>query len=43
MTLPLRPFAEAGLEIGDRIRFRADGPGRIMLERIEETAHTLFR
>ena len=36
MTLPFRPFEEAGLEIGDRIRFRADGPGRIVLERIEQ-------
>jgi hypothetical protein len=35
MTVPHRPFAEAGLAIGDRIRFRADGPGRVILERIE--------
>jgi hypothetical protein len=35
MTVPHRPFAEAGLEIGDRIRFRADGPGRMVMERIE--------
>jgi hypothetical protein len=35
MTVPLTPFAEAGLETGDRIRFRADGPGRVILERIE--------
>ncbi len=35
MTVPHRPFAEAGLEIGDRIRFRADGPGRVIMERIE--------
>jgi hypothetical protein len=35
MTLPVRPFDEAGLNMGDRIRFRADGPGRIVLERIE--------
>jgi hypothetical protein len=35
MTVPFRPFAEAGLEVGDRIRFRADGPGRVILERIE--------
>jgi hypothetical protein len=35
MTLPFQPFDEAGLKIGDRIRFRADGPGRVILERIE--------
>jgi hypothetical protein len=38
MTLPHRPFAESGLEIGDRIRFRADGPGRIVMERIDPPA-----
>lgn len=36
MTLPLQPFNEAGLNIGDRVRFRADGPGRVILERIVE-------
>jgi hypothetical protein len=35
MTLPLRPFTEAGLSIGERIRFRADGPGRVILVRID--------
>ncbi len=35
MTVPHRPFAEAGLQVGDRIRFRADGPGRLVVERIE--------
>ena len=35
MTLPWQPFDDAGLSIGDRIRFRADGPGRIVLERID--------
>jgi PD-(D/E)XK endonuclease len=34
MTLPHMPFAEAGLRIGDRLRFRADGPGRILIQRI---------
>jgi Holliday junction resolvase-like predicted endonuclease len=34
MTMPLRPFREAGLEIGDRLRFRSDGPGRVVIERI---------
>ncbi len=41
MTIPARPYAEAGLDTGDRIRFRADGPGRIVLERIEPPSHTL--
>jgi PD-(D/E)XK endonuclease len=34
-TIPKRPCAEAGLEIGDRMRVRADGPGRIVMERAE--------
>jgi hypothetical protein len=36
MTFPLKPFTEAGLEIGDRLRFRAEGSGRVLIERIEE-------
>jgi len=36
LTLPLRPFTEAGLAIGDRLRFRADGEGRVVIERIGE-------
>jgi hypothetical protein len=36
MTMPFRPFTEAGLEIGDRLRFRADGPGRVVIDRIDE-------
>jgi PD-(D/E)XK endonuclease len=36
MTMPFRPFTEAGLEIGDRLRFRADGPGRVVIDRIGE-------
>ena len=41
MTIPARPYNEAGLEAGDRVRFRADGPGRIVLERIEPDSNTL--
>jgi len=41
MTIPARPYAEAGLEVGDRVRFRADGPGRVVMERIEVPA-TIF-
>jgi hypothetical protein len=40
MTLPHRPFAEAGLEIGDRLRFHADGAGRLVLQRIEPPPDT---
>jgi PD-(D/E)XK endonuclease len=36
MTLPLKPFSEAGLEIGDRLRFRADGRGRVVIQRIDD-------
>jgi hypothetical protein len=35
ITIPKRPCAEAGLLIGDRMRARADGPGRIVFERAE--------
>jgi hypothetical protein len=35
MTMPLKPFSDAGLSVGDRLRFRADGPGRVVIERIE--------
>jgi hypothetical protein len=35
ITLPHVPFTEAGLQLGDRLRFRADGPGRLVVERIE--------
>ena len=38
MTIPARPYAEAGLEVGDRMRFHADGRGRVIMERIEPPA-----
>ena len=34
MTIPKEPCEEAGLLAGDRLRVRADGPGRVLLERI---------
>ena len=34
-TIPKRPCEEAGLAAGDRLRVSADGPGRVVLERIE--------
>jgi hypothetical protein len=35
ITIPQRPFFEAGFENGGRVRVRSDGPGRIVLEQIE--------
>lgn len=37
-TIPKRPCEEAGIRAGDRLRVSADGPGRIVLERIGEPA-----
>jgi hypothetical protein len=34
ITIPQRAFFEAGLENGGRVRVRADGPGRVVLEQI---------
>ena len=36
VTVPLAPFEEAGLGIGDRMRVSCDGTGRVLLERITE-------
>jgi bifunctional DNA-binding transcriptional regulator/antitoxin component of YhaV-PrlF toxin-antitoxin module len=36
MTIPKGPCEDAGLEAGDRLRVLADGPGRVLLERIPE-------
>ena len=33
VTLPVRTLQEAGLSAGDHLMARADGPGRIVLER----------
>jgi len=35
MTVPKAPCEAAGLAAGDRLRVQADGPGRILLERID--------
>jgi hypothetical protein len=35
-TFPKAPCEEAGITPGDRLRAKADGPGRIVFERIEE-------
>lgn len=34
VTIPKLPSKEAGVEPGDRLRVRADGPGRVLLEKI---------
>ncbi len=35
VTIPQKPFFEAGLEPGDTVRVRCDGYGRVVLERAE--------
>lgn len=35
VTLPQRPFFEAGFANGGRVKVRCDGPGRLVLEQIE--------
>jgi len=35
ITVPSVPFADAGLGVGDRLHATADGPGRVILERID--------
>jgi bifunctional DNA-binding transcriptional regulator/antitoxin component of YhaV-PrlF toxin-antitoxin module len=35
ITIPKLPCQEAGLNSGDRMKARADGPGRVVFERIE--------
>jgi Holliday junction resolvase-like predicted endonuclease len=35
LTIPQRPFFEAGFANGGRVMVRADGPGRIVVEQIE--------
>ncbi len=35
ITIPQRPFYEAGLQHGSTVRVRADGPGRIVVEQGE--------
>ena len=36
LTIPLQPFNDAGLGIGDRLRARSEGIGRVVLTRIDE-------
>jgi len=34
-TFPKAPCEEAGIVAGDRLRVKADGPGRIVFEKID--------
>jgi hypothetical protein len=36
MSMPKRAFVDAHLHVGDRMRVRADGDGRVVFERIDE-------
>ena len=38
VTIPSVPFRAAGLEVGDRLHATAEGPGRVILERIDPPA-----
>jgi hypothetical protein len=40
-TIPKSAFLAAGLRVGERMRVRADGEGRIVFERIRVTQPTL--
>jgi hypothetical protein len=35
LTIPQRPFFEAGFVNAGKVRVRADGPGRLLVEQIE--------
>jgi hypothetical protein len=35
ITIPQRPFFQAGFENGGKVRGRAVGPGRMLIEQIE--------
>jgi hypothetical protein len=41
ITIPRLPCDEAGLTPGNRMKARADGPGRVVLERIDERAEAV--
>jgi len=36
ITIPVQALREAGLEAGDRVTARVDGPGRVILEREDD-------
>jgi hypothetical protein len=35
VTIPQKAFFEAGLQNGSKVRVRATGPGRLVLEQVE--------
>jgi hypothetical protein len=37
MTIPRAPFTAAELEVGDTLRIRANGIGRLVFERIDRS------
>lgn len=39
LTVPKLPCEEAGIVPGNRLKIRADGPGRVVLERIEQQTY----
>jgi bifunctional DNA-binding transcriptional regulator/antitoxin component of YhaV-PrlF toxin-antitoxin module len=41
ITIPMRAFEASELAVGDRIRLVVDGPGRVILERIEPASEPL--
>ncbi len=45
VTIPVQALRAAGLDVGERLRARSDGPGRVVLERerdvLEEYAGAL--
>jgi hypothetical protein len=41
ITIPSVPFRAAGLSVGDRLHGRANGPGRVILERIAPPGDSL--
>ena len=42
MTIPIDAMRIAGLEAGERVVARADGPGRVVLEREEDVLEIFF-
>jgi bifunctional DNA-binding transcriptional regulator/antitoxin component of YhaV-PrlF toxin-antitoxin module len=36
ITIPIGAFSEAGLREGDMVQVRADGPGRVLIVRMDD-------
>jgi PD-(D/E)XK endonuclease len=41
ITIPSTPFRDSGMKVGDRLHATADGPGRVLLERVEAPSNGL--